>query len=316
MLSGMTFHVKDSLKHYLKGKAKRILIPYFSFGLASIIVFAVAGNFAADVLNRADVNTSFSFNIIGLLYGNGKNGMMDFNLPLWFLPCIFVTYFFAFLATVFEARAKEKRAAKISLLTVSLLLSFAVTLLDPVPSFPFSIENAVALFPFFYLGTLIRSPSSIPLGFWKKMAIGIGLFSVGIVLALLHASQGIVDYVASAYRIYPLFFIAALLQCCGLILLLSNIRSECLLTKVGRHTLPILVMHKYPVVLLQITASEYLFFGTASLSNPLIALSASFFAIFACLGVERVLLMTVPWALGNSACIKTRKESSVNEERQ
>lgn len=308
ILSGMTFHVKGSFRNYCVRKAKRLLVPYLCFGIASIFIFAIAGNFVAGVLGRNDIDTSLALNIIGLAYGNGKNGMMDFNLPLWFLPCMFVVYLLAFPIAKIEERFRGSIAERVTVVVVTLTASAAVTMLDPVPALPLSIENAVVLLPFFYLGTIFGYADWSVSGIWGRLLAGGALTAVGGVAALANAQYGIVDYVATATRFYPLFFIGALFQGCGLLLIISCTRPRRLMPLMGRQTMPILVMHKFPVVLGQILLANVAVFGVPTLSNPVVSLLLSFAAIALCLEVSGFFKSFMPWVFGatNPKCIKER----------
>lgn len=299
ILSGITFHVEVSFGRFCIDKAKRILVPYYCFGLASILAFFVAGNFAASILGRGSVNTSLALNVIGLAYGNGKNGMMDFNLPLWFLPCVFVVYLFAFFLAWVEKRTARTGSVKALIMLLTLLASIAITLIDLVPALPFSAENALVLLPFFYFGVILRDFDWSSLSCLKRVLIGTFIFAVGLIAALLNARNGIVDYVATACRSYPLFLIGAMLQCCGLMLILSTIKTTNALSSIGRQTMPVLVMHKFPVVLCQIVLANVVVFGVAVLANPLAALLVSFLAIGACLLVGDLLNRFAPWVFGS-----------------
>lgn len=298
ILSGMTFHVETSFGRFCIDKARRLLVPYYCFGFASILAFFVAGNFAASILGRGAVNTSFGLNVIGLAYGNGKNGMMDFNLPLWFLPCLFVVYLFAFFLVWVEKRSKGTGGVKALIMLATLLISIAITLIDPVPALPFSAENALVLLPFFYLGFVLRRVGWSALSSYGKVFVGVAMFAVGLIAAMLNARNGIVDYVATACRSYPLFLIGAVLQCGGLMLILSIINTTNALSSIGRQTMPVLVMHKFPVVLCQIILANVVVFGVAALANPFVALFVSFLAIGACLKAGNLLNRFAPRVFG------------------
>lgn len=299
ILSGMTFHVEASFGRFCIDKAKRLLVPYYCFGFASILVFVVVGNFAASILGRDTVNTSLSLNVIGLAYGNGKNGMMDFNLPLWFLPCMFVVYLFAFFLIWIEKKSKRAGGVMALILLSTLLVSIGITLIDPVPALPFSAENALVLLPLFYFGIILRRVNWPTLSYCGKMVAGIVIFSVGLIAAMLNARNGIVDYVATACRSYPLFLVGSVFQCGGLMLVLSNIESANMLSLIGRQTMAILVMHKFPIVFCQIILANVVVFGVAALANPLAALIVSFLAIGACLEAGSLLNRFAPWVLGS-----------------
>ena len=298
VLSGMTFHIKESFQMFCLNKAKRLLVPYYCFGLISIFVFVVGGNFAADVLGRTDIDTSLVINIFGLLYGNGKNGMMDFNLPLWFLPCLFVVYLLSFCVMKLESLVRYKTVVRICILALTVGTSFAVSQLDSVIALPFSAENAVAVSPFFYLGVLIGRIRLNESNRFAMITAGAASLAIGAVIAMINARNGIVDYVDTAFRSYPLFFSAAVLQSFGLIMILSQIRSSMFLERVGRNTMPILVMHKFPVVLLQVLLTNISLFGVAVLDNPLVALLLSIVVILMCLTVNQLISRWIPWIFG------------------
>ena len=299
ILSGMTFRARGGFRQYCASKAKRVLVPYFCFGFASILVFGIAGQYAASVLGREDIDTAIALNAVGLVYGNGKNGMMDFNLPLWFLPCIFVVYLMAYLVSQLEAKyARSEGKVQIAVGALAIAASFCMTLLCPIPALPFSIENAIVLFPFFYLGTRMGRVDWTAFPSSKRLLVGVLMFAFGSMAAALNAQYGIVDYVATACRLYPLFLAAALLQSCGLVVLLSACGSSSCVAYIGRRTMPILVMHKFPVVLIQIVLSGVTLSGSHILANPLVALLSSMVAIALCLLVNCVLARWVPWVFG------------------
>lgn len=315
VLSGMTFRVKSSFARYCAGKAKRLLVPYCCFGLASILVFAVAGGFAASVLGRTDIITSPVFNLTGLLYGNGKNGMMDFNLPLWFLPCMFVVYVLAYPIVWLEKISPEKKTARACIMVVLVFASFGVASVDPVPSLPFSAENAVLLFPFFYLGTFFGWIDIDAISKPKRIFCGIALFVVGSACAAINAQDGIVDYVATACRTYSLFYIAAILQSSGLIAAISTVKSNSILARIGRNTMPILVMHKFPVVLFQIILSNAVLLEANATENPVIALIIAVVAIVMSLFVGSLLDISVPWVFGSSGKqMRSFRDAATKEE--
>ena len=184
-------------------------------------------------------------------------------------------------------------------MVVLLFASFGVAAVDPVPSLPLSAENAVLLLPFFYLGTFIGRIDFDAISKPKRIFGGIALFVVGFACAAINAQDGIVDYVATACRMYPLFFIAALLQGFGLITAISTVKSNSILARIGRNTMPILVMHKFPVVLFQIILSDVVLLGANAMENPAIALLVASVAIVMSLFAGRLLEKYIPWVFGS-----------------
>ena len=197
-----------------------------------------------------------------------------------------------------ESLVRYKTVVRICILALTVGTSFAVSQLDSVIALPFSAENAVAVSPFFYLGVLIGRIRLNESNRFAMITAGAASLAIGAVIAMINARNGIVDYVDTAFRSYPLFFSAAVLQSFGLIMILSQIRSSMFLERVGRNTMPILVMHKFPVVLLQVLLTNISLFGVAVLDNPLVALLLSIVVILMCLTVNQLISRWIPWIFG------------------
>lgn len=73
---------------------KRIYVPYLVFASISITLFTVMG-FVAEGLGVNLIEGTVYQNVIGMLYGNSRTGFMQWNQPLWFLPCLLSFYFLA-----------------------------------------------------------------------------------------------------------------------------------------------------------------------------------------------------------------------------
>lgn len=93
-LSGLCYRKPDNSTKYFVNKAKRVVIPYFSFSITSILVFAVAGRMLPQI--NSSMNCSFWNNILIMLWGNSKPDVMKYNSPLWFLTCYFSVLVLAF----------------------------------------------------------------------------------------------------------------------------------------------------------------------------------------------------------------------------
>lgn len=84
-ISGMLFKNKEEkFATFLIKKIKQLLVPYFCFGIVSILIYAILGKFAANSLGRGNIDGNILTNVIGLLYGSAKTGHLKYNLPLWF----------------------------------------------------------------------------------------------------------------------------------------------------------------------------------------------------------------------------------------
>lgn len=87
LIAGVVAREKAFNKAFALGQFKRLMIPYYVFGIISIAIYAILGSFAANSLGVQSVN-DVTENIICLLYGHSA---LSFNAPLWFLPALFVT---------------------------------------------------------------------------------------------------------------------------------------------------------------------------------------------------------------------------------
>lgn len=83
-LSGLTFSAKKPIKQFLAEKFKGIMLPYYLFSIISIGIYNVY-----EMLKPSGEKISLVNCIIGMLIGTRTNGLMKWNTPLWFLPCLF-----------------------------------------------------------------------------------------------------------------------------------------------------------------------------------------------------------------------------------
>lgn len=88
-ISGLLFKpVKDvTLIKFLKKKLVTIVIPYVLMSLISILIFYFAGHIIPRINTIVDPPLD---NLRAMLYSNSNLFSMRYNLPLWFLPCMFV----------------------------------------------------------------------------------------------------------------------------------------------------------------------------------------------------------------------------------
>lgn len=295
-LAGMTYRRETPIGTQLKKDARSLLIPYAVFGLISILIYALLGKVAGAAL---DVNgeVPFADNLLGLLYANARTGAMRFNLPLWFLPALFVG---KLVYALFVRIGKGKDGA-ILLLTVGFAaLAFGYSRLD-LPALPFSFEITLKLLPFFAIGNiLMRIPRFLALD-EKKRSIHLLL---AVVLLGAAVSVGIssapVDYCSDSFENPLTFYVAALLGSFGVAALARAVGHSRLLELLGKRSLAVLVMHKFPIVFFQV-------FGPfkaplAAYDSPvgiLSALAVSMISALLCIAVSEVILRVCPILLGS-----------------
>lgn len=84
-LSGMTFKRNKfpSLWEFIKHRAKTLLLPYLMFSLVTWVFWAVF-----NVVSHNQVNLWGP--LLQTFIAQGSGGFLVHNVPLWFLPCLFV----------------------------------------------------------------------------------------------------------------------------------------------------------------------------------------------------------------------------------
>ena len=94
VIAGLLWRPGLRFRDFLLRKAKRLLVPYFLFGLVWALLFALLGNHF-DVLAATDAQTAtlpFWKPFLSVLLANGWPEGIGFRVinALWFLPCLFL----------------------------------------------------------------------------------------------------------------------------------------------------------------------------------------------------------------------------------
>jgi len=245
-LAGLTCKT-NGVRARIKSDFFRIMVPYYCFGIISIAVFAVLGTFAAAKFDM-NINPSFGANIQNLLYANSKGGALQFNTPLWFLPCLFATKLLYYAID----RACSGKTGYV--IMVSIILAGASFVYNELklPYPPFSLTVALKMLPLFTLGRVFflyaQSAGSCISSRPVMFGIGVALLSITCVAGFYAPS---VNYSGDTFPNGIAFYTTALLGSIGICFFSMGIEHNPLLEYIGKNTLPILVMHKFPIVLFQ-----------------------------------------------------------------
>ena len=294
---------KKRFSQFFIGKVKTLMLPYYIFALVSIAVYAVLGSVAASSLEVSVKSTGIVPSIIGMLYANGYDGYMKWNTALWFIPCLFLmTLLFYPLNKLSEKISK--RIGMHFTCGALLLVSSSVALLNyylfNINRLPFGAESGIYLFPFFIAGYWMKScGDSFKMSVPVKAAVSFILIAAGAVTSL--PVEKHVNYVRSDYNNIFLFYLSAILSILGY-LILSQLISCRPLEYMGRNTLPVILMHKFPIVFFQIILNS-LFVGdvfVAFITATAVA-AVSFAATLLCGEIIRRIL---PPVLGERRRIK------------
>lgn len=87
-IAGM-FHPKTFNKGAILRRAKTILIPYFFWSICLFLFWWLIGRYYGE---SATQNYCVWKNFIGVFYAQGDAQYMNWGIPMWFLPCLFMTF--------------------------------------------------------------------------------------------------------------------------------------------------------------------------------------------------------------------------------
>ena len=296
LLSGMVYHDdKLSFKDFTIKKAKQLLIPYFFFGLISIILYSVFGRFVAHILGRGGKHFSLLLNLGGLLYGNAKTGNLRYNTALWFLPCLFCTYLIYYLLR----KILKKHHAVI--LTISIIASIVIEHIDNV-MLPFGIETSLIMLFFFELGYIFFHNRDILRRMFKTKPVNYICAVLFIITgAVFSAVNGRVRYSVGVYTNLVLFYLASIMGIFGYLLISYSIGKNRIIENIGKNSLAILVLHKFPILVFQTVIPG--FKQALANNNITVAIFACFISVLFSMIVGRFIEKKCPILLGKKSVV-------------
>jgi len=229
-VAGM-FHPKKGGFNNVTKRAKTILIPYFVWSLVLYLFWLFIGRHYGD---SANMELSPLNNFIGVFYAQGDNAFMNWGIPMWFLPCIFVTFcLYTFIRTF------PKQITQIAISIVLICLGFLYSHLFTF-KLPWSIDVACVSLSFyvagFYLKDVIKN-----LKFKHILICLLVIFILQFSFAFLNSSK--VDMYRSIYGNQLLFVLNGLSGTLMVILVFKLFKFPNFIAYVGKHTLVLLALH-------------------------------------------------------------------------
>lgn len=245
-ISGYLFQEKkeDSLIAFIKRKSKRILIPYFAFAILSLIPYYLfAGNIQSSLGNVEVSSNNIASSLLTVFYGSGHGDVLIQNSPLWFLPCYFLVVVIAKLVYEKTGNFKFKSLA----LSLFFLLIGGIVYHFFNRTYPFGFETALVMLFFYFLGyqlKLLPMPT-------EKLKIVLTIITLGLGFVI-HLFNGRISCMNNNYQnSYIIFILSATFSLIGYCYLFSFFKKCSMLSYLGKHTIPILVIHKMPLVVFQ-----------------------------------------------------------------
>lgn len=243
-LSGLVFRSREgeSYKQSLVKDIKRIMIPYFIFAFASLILWFI-------ILPPEGQNLNSIFKqLIGIIYGNASHGYLAINTVLWFLPCLFITkQIFWFLSKL------PRNILALSLILFS-IIGYISSLYFSNLRFPYGFETALTGIVFFGMGYLWNYlPEKVNINIDKYIIFlcSIFVFTTVYFADLNFQIYGLqVDMRLNRLNNYFYFYIAAISGILTTIFLSKIIDKNKVLEYLGRNTMPLFIWHYFVFIYL------------------------------------------------------------------
>lgn len=298
-VSGYLFSRRNiSFWEFLKKKIKTLMIPYYIFAVISVVIYVALGALIYSNLDVEHKSMDLLENLFGIFYANGLTGYMKWNLSLWFIPCLFITtiifFFVVKLVKLIEAKTNFHIAVW-GVMVGLVVLAYLNYYVFQLKYLPFGLEVSFYMLPVMLLG------------FWVRQAVNIDniskriLFCVSIVLIIIGGAitlitQNYVSVVSSWLGNNLLVFYGSMLFSVFGYMFLSHTIVSKILSYMGRNTMAILLMHKFPIMVFQLIFEEKM--ANSGFYNVGLSLIITTLACVLSLGCGEILSRIAPFTIG------------------
>lgn len=222
-----------SFKAFLIKNLKRLIVPYFLLSLGLYIFWYVLGRHYGE---SAEKDYEPLKNFIGIFYAQGGSEYMNWGIPMWFLPAMFMVLSIEF------AVSRIRNNCFVKILASGFVISGGIALRYLLPfRLPWSLDVSLIAYGFFILGHLVKRYNLPHLIKGRELIIGTSLLILNI---LTYRLNGKVDmyYGLFGNSILLMYFngIITFLWIFAFISLVPNYRF---LIWAGANTLLILALH-------------------------------------------------------------------------
>ncbi|HSX09548.1 MAG TPA: acyltransferase family protein [Candidatus Saccharimonadales bacterium] len=236
-ISGLVFRPIDTkpIKSVFTKYFKQLLIPYYLFALltyAFALISGTAGHGLGDV----------AYQLYGIVYGNGNNGMLGYNVVLWFLPCLFITKFSFALITRYAIQTKTILLSLLGTATLGSLVAYFL----PWLKLPLGFETALTALSFFGVGYItMKHKKEIDVFIKQKMLLTITttLFTALVATINYRLSGSQIDLRINHLGNVVLFYLGAFGGIVTWMAVSRMIARNAFLEYIGRHSLIIFAWH-------------------------------------------------------------------------
>lgn len=294
-VSGYCFRYRNGFKGFIKQRFVRLIVPYLLLSVLFIGVFAISIRFFPSIGRIYTFETLQSVKTV--LYSNYNVYPMKYNLPLWFLPCLFFVEILAFCIEKISKSMKNSRICRGLACCISVVASVVFKI-----NLPWHIETSMAMLFWYELGIIIRELNC--LNAFRKMksllkgGIIVVLLMVGGILPFFNSTN--VSVLRNLYGSYPIYYFSCLCSILGYVLLSTEIKSNKMLEFIGKNTMAILAFHKIPIIVVQYFIKPFgkLLDSPESLYSVILGVITTGIAVLFSLIIGQVITIICPVLLG------------------
>ena len=312
-IAGVTFGMgrKKAYSEFVLRKVRRLLVPYFLFGIVSALLYLVmSGNFNSSVTNHATdtyyagkTGIAWWMPFLGLLHGGGWPNGQGFiaNSVLWFLPCMFTVEMAYYLLD----RAVPCRCHQLVAGSLLLLLAYPLKCLLP-PMLPLGLSKLPYYLPFMILGRWL--PSKVRTNRFAP-TLGVTLF---IALAVGVIVTPNAWYATQSWK-WSLVFIGLAVLGSLMPICLIDLLDWRFVRASGTASMTIMLLHKFLVVAMQLKIPvfrEMSAFGGWRMIAATMAITVV--SVITCVAADSLILSLAPWMLGAVSSVKSNGAAKRN----
>lgn len=294
-ISGAVFSTRNkSFRQFVKKLVKNIMVPYVVFSIISLVIYLILGSIV-----QATLESNRDAGLLECLY-QIVWGMCDANVPLWFLPCMFVWNILMFPIIRMVEKISDLRNRVVVLIAIASCCA-VITIINlkfiHYKELFWHADTAIYMMTFSLLGycffQLSEWISRLLNGF--TVSLSVLLIAAGAVLGM--NCNRVISYIRSYYGNFSIFYVSALCSIIGISCICLWIDHEEWFAYIGKHTLAILVMHKFPVLFFQCMCP---WIKTQIVNGVYIwCIIATAISIVMCCIAEWVIDHICPWILGH-----------------
>ncbi|WP_397445077.1 acyltransferase family protein [Polaribacter sp. R77954] len=238
LIAGL-FHPNKITSTIIKKRAQQILIPYFLWSSLLFLFWYALGRHFGE--SKA-MNLSVFKNLFGVFYAQGDIEYMNWGIPMWFLPAIFLS----FLIFGYILKFKQK-VHQIIIAVILIIIGFLIPKLTDF-HLVWSLDVVLVSLVFYAIGYYFKAFILSDKMQYQKPVLLL-FFIVHLFISIFFENK--VDMYRSNYGNELLFILNGITGVFFWILLFKTIKKIPILFFFGKHTIPVLAMQVRALTLIK-----------------------------------------------------------------